>query len=100
MQGLRAAHLNQQVVVTGGDDGGTNYRDEVLCGILKLFVFYLAFFSRCFSTMLRRERGHQLQSLNGDGLPTPLLKSTLLMSVALVISRKENHHFVYKSISI
>ena len=32
--GLRAAHLNQQVVVTGGDDGGTNYRDEVLCGIL------------------------------------------------------------------
>ena len=35
---LRAAHLNQQVVVTGGyDDGaddGRNYDDEVLCGIL------------------------------------------------------------------
>ena len=30
--GLRAAHLNQQVVVTGGYDGRSN-RDEVLCGI-------------------------------------------------------------------
>ena len=34
MVGLRAAHLNQQVVVTGGEDGGGNYRYEVLHGIL------------------------------------------------------------------
>ena len=57
--GLRAAHLNQQVVVTGGNNDGKNIRDEVLCGILKLIVFYLAFVSRCFSTMLRQEDGHK-----------------------------------------
>ena len=34
LHGLRAAHLNQQVVVTGGKDDDYNYRDEVLCGIL------------------------------------------------------------------
>ena len=33
LSGLIAAHLNQQVVVTGGQDG-SNSRDEVLCGIL------------------------------------------------------------------
>ena len=38
MNGLRAAHLNQQVVVTGGLDDGGNYRDEVLCGILLLMM--------------------------------------------------------------
>ena len=31
---LKAAHLNQQVVVTGGNDNGWKKRDEVLCGIL------------------------------------------------------------------
>ena len=31
---LRAAHLNQRVVVTGGKDDERNSRDEVLCGIL------------------------------------------------------------------
>ena len=36
MIGLRAAHLNQQVVITGGEDGWGNYRYEVLCGILWL----------------------------------------------------------------
>jgi len=30
LAGLRAAHLNQRVVVTGGKDDGRNYRDEVL----------------------------------------------------------------------
>ena len=34
MWGLKAAHLNQQVVVTGGQDDERNNRDEVLCGIL------------------------------------------------------------------
>ena len=29
LKGLRAAHLNQQVVVTGGADNGRNARDEV-----------------------------------------------------------------------
>ena len=33
LTGLRAAHLNQQVVVVGGLDGSKD-RDEVLCGIL------------------------------------------------------------------
>ena len=32
--GLRAAHLNQRVVVTGGKDDEINASDEVLCGIL------------------------------------------------------------------
>ena len=35
LDGLRAAHLNQQVVVTGGyedEDGWMDSRDEVLCG--------------------------------------------------------------------
>ena len=39
LQGLRAAHLNQQLVVTGGNDNEGNKRDEVLCGIYKLVVF-------------------------------------------------------------
>merc|ERR1712037_665430 len=30
LAGLRAAHLNQRVVVTGGKDDRRNYRDEVL----------------------------------------------------------------------
>ena len=34
--GLRAAHLDQQVVVTGGEDGVGNYRSEVLCRVLSL----------------------------------------------------------------
>ena len=34
LDGFRAAHLNQQVVVTGGQDDERNNRDEVLCGIL------------------------------------------------------------------
>ena len=34
LQGLRAALLNQQVIVTGGWDDGYNNRDEVLTGIL------------------------------------------------------------------
>ena len=33
LYGLRAAHLNQKVVVVGGYDG-SKARDEVLCGIL------------------------------------------------------------------
>ena len=37
---LRAAHLNQRVVVTGGYDG-SNYRDEVLCGVLYPIVLNL-----------------------------------------------------------
>ena len=83
---LRAAHLSQQVVVTGGVDG-TNIRDEVLCGILLLVVFYLALVSRCFSSMLRQERGHKPGSFKGgDDITTTLLKSTLVLSVALVIS--------------
>ena len=40
MRSLKAAHLNQQVVVTGGFDGA-NARDEVLCGSLELIVFFL-----------------------------------------------------------
>ena len=35
---LRAAHLNQRVVVTGGQDDGAKNRDEVLCAILYLIV--------------------------------------------------------------
>ena len=35
--GLRAARLNQQVVVVGGADRGI-YRDEVLCEILLLIM--------------------------------------------------------------
>ena len=38
--GLRAAHLNQQVVVTGGSDDDWNARDEVLCGVLYLIVLF------------------------------------------------------------
>ena len=34
LSGLIAAHLNQQVVVVGGQDGSYSDRDEVLCGIL------------------------------------------------------------------
>ena len=35
LAGLRAAHINQQVVVVGGWDGdNSRVRDEVLCGIL------------------------------------------------------------------
>ena len=41
LSGLRAAHLNQRVVVTGGMDDGFNIRDEVLCGILYLIVLTL-----------------------------------------------------------
>ena len=37
LTGLRAALLNQQVVVTGGKYDG-NVRDEVLCGILYLIM--------------------------------------------------------------
>ena len=40
MYGLRAAHLNQRVVVAGGYGDGS-YRDEVLCGILYLIVLNL-----------------------------------------------------------
>ena len=42
MRSLKAAHLNQQAVVTGGyADGGPpsgGYRDEVLCGIFYLHI--------------------------------------------------------------
>ena len=38
MVGLRAGHLKQQVVVTGGEDDGGNYRYEVLCEILLLVM--------------------------------------------------------------
>ena len=41
---LRAAHLNQQVVFTGGFDDERNMRDEVLCGILWLMM-------RCFACL-------------------------------------------------
>ena len=41
LYGLRAAHLNQQVVVTGGGWDGSNSRDEVLCG---LTICYLSTF--------------------------------------------------------
>ena len=56
LAGLRAAHLNQQMVVTGGYDG-RKYRDEVLCGIFSLIVFYFAFVSRFFSSMMSQEGG-------------------------------------------
>ena len=42
MSGLKAAHLNQKVVVTGGRDWYGNYRDEVLGRILQLVMRCLA----------------------------------------------------------
>ena len=42
LNGPSAAHLNQQVVVTGGYDGSN--RDKVLCGILKLIMWNLSSF--------------------------------------------------------
>ena len=94
MRDHRAALLNQQVVLTGGYDGKTT-RDEVLCGILWLIVFYLAFVSRCFSTMLRQEIGHKSAAFKRGNLPMPSLKSTLHLWVALVISIQSNKKLNY-----
>ena len=43
LTGLRAAHLNQQMVVTGGQHGSKD-RDEVLCGIILLIMRNLSCF--------------------------------------------------------
>ena len=70
---LRAAHVNQQILVTGGKGDDFKKRDEVLCGILQLIVFYLAFVSRCFSTMLRQERGEKLGNFKSSEWTMPSL---------------------------
>ena len=44
--GLRAAHLNQLVVVIGGQDDEYNVRDEVLRGVLYLIVLFLKYSRR------------------------------------------------------
>ena len=46
LQGLRAAHLNQRVVVIGGQDDEYNVRDEVLRGVLYLIVLFLKYSRR------------------------------------------------------
>ena len=95
---LKAAHLNQQVVVTGGLDG--NNIDEVFCGILKLIVFYLAFVSRCFSTMLRQERGEKLGNFKSSEMITPSLKLTLLLSVKLLVISFQSKRKIESSLSL
>ena len=41
LYGLRAALLNQHLIVVGGSEGRYSYTDEVLCGILYLVMITL-----------------------------------------------------------